>query len=262
MKKLLFVFLVLIAGAFLGVYFYLGSVVREVVETRGTEALGVPVTLGSASVMPFSGSGKLTELTIANPEGFEGPHAFRLGRLDVNVDTGTLMEDTVVVHSISIDSPDINYVMNREGANLQRIVSWAQNARSNEGTAGDRQVSEAPSSGKKVIIERLTIRNASVTMDVNVGQESVVRDITLDEIVLTDIGKATNGATAKQIAQVILQEITKQLENKGMTGIRGQVKQEIRSKVQDRMEQKMEGLDPAIQNKARELLNTVPGMGE
>ncbi len=56
--------------------------VKSRIESVGTQAAGTPVTLERVDLSLWSGRGEITGFAIANPDGFDTEHAFRLGRVD------------------------------------------------------------------------------------------------------------------------------------------------------------------------------------
>ena len=87
-KKILLASLIVVTGLALVTYVYFDQVIRRGVEIAGTTALGTSVTISRASLWPFSGSGSIHGLTIANVDGYESPHAIALETLDFQVAQG------------------------------------------------------------------------------------------------------------------------------------------------------------------------------
>ncbi len=78
--------LLLLIGGVAYLYLSLNTLVKKAVETVGPTITKTNVSLASANLSPFSGSGKLSGFVIGNPEGFEGPYALKLGSIAVSVD--------------------------------------------------------------------------------------------------------------------------------------------------------------------------------
>src|SRR5436309_767213 len=81
--------------ALLVVYLSLDSIVKKGVETVGPAITKVDVKLASASLSPFSGSGKLKGFVVGNPEGYKTASAIQLGEVSVSVVPKSVLGDKV-----------------------------------------------------------------------------------------------------------------------------------------------------------------------
>ena len=105
-KYILLALILLIAVALVAAWFYLEPLVKSVVNKYGTQAVGTEVTLGGFKLHPLSGTVEITDLKVANPEGYTTPSLFGLGSLKVKVDPKSLLTDTIVVENIAISAPE------------------------------------------------------------------------------------------------------------------------------------------------------------
>ena len=125
LKKLLLTILVFVVLAACGgvgyLYISLNSLVKDAVVKGGGRITGTEVTLTSASLSPFSGSGELTGLVIGNPEGFKGPYALRFGSIQVHVDGSTLLKNPIIVDAIVIRNPSLCLIGTPFGNNLGKL---------------------------------------------------------------------------------------------------------------------------------------------
>ncbi len=86
------------------VFSSLDGLIKEAVEKYGTDITKAKVTLNEVKVDIGSGKGALSGLNVGNPAGFKTPSAFKLGGISVNIDTGTVTSDPVVIKEIVIDT--------------------------------------------------------------------------------------------------------------------------------------------------------------
>ena len=100
---ILAVIVIAVVGFFVYVYSNLDSIVKDAVEEYGPQYTGVSVTLAKVELAPESGQGKLSGLIVGNPQGYQTDAAFKLGSISMNIDLGTITEDTIVIKSIVID---------------------------------------------------------------------------------------------------------------------------------------------------------------
>lgn len=183
---------------------YIDRLVESGVERGATYALAVPTTLGSADVGVLSGSVHLAALEVSNPEGFESPHFLKLGDASVDVSLNSLMGDTVEVPSLVLRSIDVRLERTVDKANYKIILD---NLSRFEGGGK----SEPDPSGKKFVISTIEIRDVTVHADVvpiggAIGDLATAK-VTLDEVVLRDVGTAGKPMSMAEISAVVLKAI-------------------------------------------------------
>jgi len=196
---------VIILGA--AAIFYLASnlngIVAGLIENQGSAATQTDVRVSGVDIRLREASADIAGLSVANPDGFTGS-AIELGHFGVQLDATSLTSDTIIVKNVLVDSARINVVKQGDANNLQQILDNLPQAES-AGTASGPESTEDSGSEKKVIIEKFTLSGASASVSAAALGEP--RDVTLPTIVLTDIGRASNGATGAQVAQQILPPI-------------------------------------------------------
>ena len=87
---------------------YIDTIAKTAIERGAQYALGVDVTLGSADVGLLSGEFTLTDLKIANPDGFQSPHFLHLENGNTQVTLSSLGEDTVVLPTLTLTGIDMH----------------------------------------------------------------------------------------------------------------------------------------------------------
>src|SRR5258708_2302792 len=127
MKKLVIrlsiAFVILIILAALAVHLFLDSAIKRGVETMGPKLAKVEVKLKFVNLALLTGSGKIRELTVANPEGFKSPSAIQVGVASVALQPSSLLSDKIVVHSIELRGPEITYETDLRHNNLSKILA-------------------------------------------------------------------------------------------------------------------------------------------
>ncbi len=206
------VLVVLLAAGAVFLLFSLNGIVVKTVNEEGPKYTGTTTHLGKADISLLSGTGTFSDIELGNPEGFSGPWAAKVGSVAVVLDTGTVFDDTIIIPSIVIESPELVYELDRKTSNFETILrnirakdkSDAAGVSASGATAGDADKKE-----KKVIIDSLTISNARATLSIPEFRLSVT--VPLPEIRLTDIGRRSRGATMAEAAAIVLEELTKKL---------------------------------------------------
>jgi uncharacterized protein involved in outer membrane biogenesis len=200
-KKLLIaggVLVGLIVLALLVVYLTLNSAVKIAVEKGATQSLKVRTQLARASVAPFSGDVSLTDLRVANPEGFTAPEIFALNSVSVKVSYRELFGQPVKVAAISVQDPRL--VIEQAGGKFN-FMELADNLKSDKPAPTPEPT--PPGETTRVIINSIEMSGASVTVLPGIpGLEKPIT-ITVPPISLQNIGNADGNQTGEEIGRVV-----------------------------------------------------------
>src|SRR5210317_187903 len=106
MKKGLIILLVLVALAGAAAWYFVSyrmdSVIQSQIESAATQSFGSRVTVGAVKTDIQGGSLSISQVTVANPPGFNNKNAFTLNNIKAVVDYKTFDIKRVV-----IDNPEI-----------------------------------------------------------------------------------------------------------------------------------------------------------
>jgi hypothetical protein len=204
--------LILFLAALCYLYLSLNTLVKKAVETVGPAITRTDVSLASANLSPFSGSGKLNGFVIGNPKGYSAPYALSLGSIAVSIDKGSLLKDPVIVNSIEIEDPQIKLVGTPGGTNLQEIMRNIKSYGSSKEKPATPAASASPSAtsaekkseSKKFLVKSVVISGAKVDAVLSAFGQSVNQSLTLPEIRLQDLGSNGRGLSASQLSEQIL----------------------------------------------------------
>ena len=177
----------------------INSIVKSGIETFGPRVLKAPVTLDSARISVFSGAGELQGFTVGNPQGFKTDHAFKMDRLKVELDVGSVTSDKIHIKNVLIDSPNIVFEGTLGKSNLSQLQTNAK-AFVPADTGGQKESSS--SKGKKIQIDYLKIQNASIRVSMAILQGKKLT-IPLPTLNLKDIGKDKEAGVGDVIAEVL-----------------------------------------------------------
>jgi len=213
-KGLLIGAAVLVGGVILAVVFLasnLDKLVKEAVETYGSEITQAKVTLDKAEISATNGKGALKGLFVGNPQGFKTPSAFELGEVSVTLDTDSLTTDVIVIKEIVIAKPRITYELGAGGNNLdaiqRNVEAYLGAGKGQGGGAGGAEKSndgaQKKQDGPKLVIENLYIRGGKVNVSATfLGGKKL--GTPLPDMHLKDIGKEKKGASPGEVADKIL----------------------------------------------------------
>lgn len=212
MRKIIFAVIALVAvGIGAGVAFLasnLDSIVKKIIETAGSDVAGVKVSVGEVKISLSEGKASISGLSVANPSGFTSPNAFKLGAISVALDTGSLTGNPIVIKDISVAAPEVTYEMGANGATNIDAIQKNVAAKTGGGAAASKDSgAKEQDGGKKLVIDRLGISKGNVTLATAIP--GVKSSATLPDIVLTGIGKKSGGATAGEVAALVMDALTK-----------------------------------------------------
>jgi uncharacterized protein involved in outer membrane biogenesis len=206
------VLIVIAAIIVLGIVVFLvaGNQLLKIGITKGaSNALKVPVELGSINLSVLGGSVKLKDLVVSNPAGYELPTLMKLGGADVKVNIGSLMSDKVEIDHIILDNIEVSIEQKGLSTNLNDILKSLP--KSEEKAPAP---SEPAAPGKKLYIKTLEINNVSVTAKLLPipGKSSAVT-FKIAPIKMTDLGsdnKLDMAALTGKILSAIAEGVAKQ----------------------------------------------------
>lgn len=205
MKKLLLILgslLVLIVVGLFVASFFLGSIVAKGVNRYAPEITGTPVTLESASISPFSGTGTLTGLFVGNPSGWKSDKAFSFGKIHLHVEPPSLLGDHIIIQELVIEAPEFVYETNLVSSNVKEILNNIEKGLGSGGKPAEQPVAD---DGKPLTftVKNFRLENAKVT--VGAGNSSFAAQ--MPALVLSDLGTDEKGLTANELATEVLAQI-------------------------------------------------------
>ncbi|HQR51063.1 MAG TPA: hypothetical protein PKW44_05445 [Methylophilaceae bacterium] len=206
MKKLglaLLVLIVIVASALLWLRGNLDGLVRDAIAKYGSEMTQARVSVDGVKISAASGKGIISGLAIGNPKGFKTPRALNIQEFTVAIDPATIAGDVVTVKKIAIIAPNVVYEKGETMTNFDAI----QNNIANYLGPSDNKTSEG---GKKLIVEKLTIRGARAEVSAAFMDGKTVT-VDLPDLTLRNMGKAKGGITPGELGQEIAGALQKQL---------------------------------------------------
>jgi hypothetical protein len=111
---------ILVVGV-LVLYSSLGMIITKAVTTAGPEIIQAKVSLDETVIDATSGKGSMHGLLIGNPEGFESESAFKMDKIEITLDTGSITSDIVIIKEIDILAPEVTYELGGSGSNIAAI---------------------------------------------------------------------------------------------------------------------------------------------
>lgn len=229
----LIILLVVGAGAYL--FFFAGDVIKQGVEEFGPDYLGTSVNVDAVDMDFASGTGSVRGMAIGNPTGYEGPYSMKLDLLKTTLDTAQTTGDLVVIKDLQIDGASLAAIAKGSKTNLQQLMDNLEQAL---GSAGGTETSETGASETLFIVDKFSFTNADVSLDSDIlGSKA----LTIPDINLSGIGRKSNGATAAEVAQQLMNPITEAVskavvaEGLDLEGVEQQLKDTVKEKIGDKL---------------------------
>jgi uncharacterized protein involved in outer membrane biogenesis len=194
------VLLVIVVGAVIYVASSLDSIVAAAIEKYGSQATQTPVRVSAVNIDLKSGQGSISELSVANPDGFSAPHAFTLGGISTNIDLNSITKDPIVIQEINVQSPRVVYEINKAG---KSNIAALQDNLAESGGSGDSAAKTDAGGGPRLVIRRLVIDSGQIDAKVAALPQKDM-SAKLPRIELTNIGEGQGGATASQVAEQVV----------------------------------------------------------
>ncbi len=158
----IFILLVIVIIAAVVLFQIFGdNAIRAGIEIGAEKAMKVDVRLENISTALLRGKVELTGLEIDNPEGYNHPTFMELGHAYMSLDTGTLLDDTIVLDKIQLDN--ITVVIEQKDLtknNLKEILSNLPQSDKTE--TPDTKPKEEEKASKNVRINSLEINGVTV----------------------------------------------------------------------------------------------------
>jgi uncharacterized protein involved in outer membrane biogenesis len=192
------VVIVVVAVSFLGSN--LDSIVKKAITRLGSEMTGVDVDVDKVTLALADGRGEIDGLVVENPKGYDGPHAFKLGSIVLDLDAASATKEVVVIKELTIEAPDIVYDKGTDGSNVEAIQRNIDAYGKAHGD--DKATKDDVAAAKRFIIQSLQIRNGKIRLT---GRDTV---IDLPPLQLRDVGKSQGGMTGAEIAGIVVKQMT------------------------------------------------------
>jgi len=204
--RLVLVLIVLVILAALGGHFFLDSGIKRAVETIGPKVTKVDVKLDSASLSLFSGSGKLKNLVVGNPQGFKSAASIQVGSASLAVVPRSLLADKVVVKTVNLQGPEITFEASLNGINLKTLLA---NVEGSSPKPADAATPKEPGEGKKLQVDEFILSGAKLHAFIYTPLGNQSASVPLPEIKLQSLGTGPEGITGAELTKLVLQEVLK-----------------------------------------------------
>ena len=204
-KKLLYlggILLVLALVTYVGLQFFLGSIVKGGINSFGPKLTQTRVELEGAQISPLSGVGTLSGLYVGNPKGWTSEKAFYLGRIHLDVAPFSILGDHIVINEITIDQPEFVYETRLVSSNIGDLLKNIEAV-----TGGKSDSPQATAKNGKPIkfeVKKFVLTNGKITLGVGVAAMT----LPMPPITLENLGTKEGGITPGELTFAVMRSVT------------------------------------------------------
>lgn len=197
---------ILVTVAVISISLFADKALKLAIESAGTKALNVGVTVSNVDLSILGGRLGFQGLVIDNPPGYQHERLLELSGAKIAVETRSLLSHVVNIKDIRLDG--VNVALEQRGIssnNLQDVMKSLP--------AKNKQTSEPD--GKKLHIDSLEITNAKVNVKLlPVPGKADTLTLTLAPIKMTDLG-GENDLDAITLSRTVLLAIAGGIAEQG-----------------------------------------------
>jgi len=191
--------LVLMIGAMVFVWSNLDGIVKDSIQTYGSQAVQTKVSVADVKLELEAGKASISGLTVANPAGFSGSNIFELGNIITKIDISSIRQNPIIIDEIIISAPVVVYEINKSGLSNVDVLKKQLGIRAGKSMA---KASNDAGDELKMIIRKLVVKGSKAKVRI-AALGNAEQTVNLPRIVLTDVGKKSGGATAAEVAQIL-----------------------------------------------------------
>lgn len=202
------IIVVLLVAAGVSVYLVrnIGNLVKELIESIGTQVTGTSVIVREVKLDLAEGKGAVNGFRIANPEGFSANNLLEVDRIAISIDTGSLTESVFVINRILIDGARVRAEQIGTRINVQILMDNIES--DDEASGEDGSNDEDDDSDALLAVESLDFLSGAILLSSDIfGDE----EFEMPDFKLSNLGTRDEGLTADQLGFEILWQVTGQI---------------------------------------------------
>lgn len=242
MKKL-FIFIIFILVLCAGAMWFLASgalndIIKQQIESIGSEATGQTVQVKSVDVKLSEGSGAINGFTLSNPEKYSAPHAFALEQVLLDLAISDSTQKLIVIDEVSITAPKASVEFTQAGgSNIKDILdAISKTTPENKAPAPQKTIdSKAVKSndGPRILIRKVALLQTQLSVDLSkLGNK--LHNKQLPDIVIKNIG-GEEGLPADQLGAALSKSILKSIYKSAKDMQKSELKSKLKNKAQEKL---------------------------
>jgi len=222
----------------------LNALIKTNIETVGSELTGTSVTLAEVNVKITEGHGALHRLVVANPAGYNGPYAFSMDSISLDIDPRSITESVIVINNISIDGASI--IAEQKSLSENNLQTILDQLKSNAGSSSASSEEAAGGPDVRFMVEQFNFTNAKAQV---ISPQYGEKELSMPAIKLRDIGDKATGLTSEQLTQALISPIIASAKAQ----VSGIIKAKAQAKLTEKLNEKLSDKDKAKIDKLKSL---------
>jgi len=217
----------------------LNGLVKDAVETVGTDMLETTVSLNTVDIKLTEGSGELKGFSIANYPEFNQDRLLSFDSVKLDIDPMSLQGDVIVIDELTIQGVKIVAEQLGKTTNLQTLLETLP-----EGDEADTETAESGESVDVLLaVKKLNFVENSLTL---ATEKYGSHTLDLPKIVQTNLGSESNGLTPEELAKAIATPLIESAKKSVEKGIAKLAKDELKGKVDKEKERLKDKIDDEL----------------
>lgn len=195
-----------------------GSLVTQTVESKGSRLTETQVRLAGVNVHLLRGTTELTGFSVANPQGFSAPYAFKSDVLRVKVNPLQFNNSLIVIDDLTLEG--VNIVVEQKGLTtniqqLQRAIKRfsSSSTANNTNTGAVPAVPGAPKAPQRFIIKNLHFANNTLEFVSEYGSYR----IDMPPLTRVNLDGGGAGLTSTELGIAVMEPIITQTEAEALS---------------------------------------------
>ena len=195
-------------------YIAIDAIARQVIDTEGTNVLGVPTEVSSVSMAVFGSETSFSGLTIANPPHFKRDNFIEVGEAAIAANLGTLISSDIEIPNVHIKGLTVDLEQIDDRMNASEIV---KNVERNTATPDDKQ-EPVNFNVKVLIIEDIHLTASGSIVNIAGGH----LDTKIPRLELHNLGTKTDAdQLSHQLVSIMLGVLMKHIAENPIQGLSG-----------------------------------------
>lgn len=182
--------------AFLLSPLWLGQTAGIVANAVVPKFTGTDFNVDKIRVNPYTGTLRVEQLRLANPEGYDATNAVEVGLLYVKVEPFSVLKEVIKVNEITIENPFVSYLDHNGTNNISQILANVNSGKKEEPKKED---AADEGGGKKVIIEKISVSGIRVRYG--------MLTLPVPPVVLSNIGASKGGVSLENAGLEVWESI-------------------------------------------------------
>jgi uncharacterized protein involved in outer membrane biogenesis len=179
-------------------YLSADKLLERLIENYGSQALGAKVEVNGVFISPYLDQISINRLSITQHTA-EHP-TLQFGHISASYDVMSLFKPVINIYNVALKNPVAFYTIS---ANTDSLKMLSESSKESDASKTPEKKDQ-----KLFIIDKIIVDNLLVKASIS---NLVSREMNLKHLEFKDLGKSSNGITAEDVAEVVVNTIIKEV---------------------------------------------------